>query len=370
MKARICSVLIFLSFLFSGCVFAKPRMPSDAQSLLSPAVEFGISHPPLKGTVGSDGVDALEFSSSALARFNVKWISTTEFWTWRQPTRNTFAWKIFDEKVAFAKKHSLQIFLVIAGDAPSWACSPAAPRDGEYCPLHDTESKNAFLAFVEELLRRSNGSLGAVAFGNEWDRGSWIGFPAEEFIERSNAVFDAAKRIAPQVKVVAGSLSVGYLQWEAACAGLIPKVVDMETYSGSEVTEYCAQKFPARNKKVQQVLRHLKSDAIDLHLYDDPENWTMYVERISRTWQGRSLWISEFGGPNQIAEPYSEAQHALKIANYVRAIRTLPASLALHFKLLEDGENYPTHLHSAFFRSDLSPKEEVIRAFLDEVNRK
>ncbi len=68
--------------------------------------------------------------------------------------------------------------------------------------------------------------------------------------------------------------------------------------------------------------------------------------------------------------PYSEAQHALKMANYVRAIRTLPASLALHFKLLEDGMNYPTHLHSAFFRSDLSPKEEVIKAFLNEIHRK
>jgi hypothetical protein len=209
--------------------------------------------------------------------------------------------------------------------------------------------------------------VGAVAFANEWDRPSWTSFPAEEFIHRSNLVFAAAKRFSSGLEVVAGSISVGFLQWEAACAGLITKVVDVETYEGEQVIDYCKKKFPARKQKVERVLQDLNFNALDLHLYDDPENWKMCVTRFAKTWRGRRIWISEFGGPNQNVEPYSEARHALAMIDYVRAIRDLPAIRALHFKLLVDGQNYPTHLNSAFFRRDLNPKEEVIRAFLNEI---
>ena len=171
-----------------------------------------------------------------------------------------------------------------------------------------------------------------------------------------NAFYAAVKAVEPDLTVVLGGLSVGWLAGLAALDGTVPWFGDAEgvARTGDDVRALLAEeeaRFASGPvdetplMRLATVLEGARYDWIDAHLYDQWEDFAAYVEalrsRLPATFAGRIV-VTEFGGPHPVAERHlSDAEHARMLERYVRTIDRLDVAFALHFRLVRS----PAALH-------------------------
>lgn len=101
--------------------------------------------------------------------------------------------------------------------------------------------------------------------------------------------------------------------------------------------------------KIDFILQNALYDEVDIHLYDDAENWGIYFQNI-QTMVQKPIIITEFGGPNVNIEPTTEAYQSERLELYIRTIDALDVQEAYYFKLVE-GTNNPAHSKSGLINN-------------------
>ncbi len=87
------------------------------------------------------------------------------------------------------------------------------------------------------------------------------------------------------------------------------------------------------NVEVLNILKNAKYDEVDLHFYDDPEYWGLYLSVMKTVIPpSKKTIISEFGGPNKYIS------NSYKLEDAISAVNNLKVEEAYFFKLVGLGD--------------------------------
>jgi hypothetical protein len=332
--------------------FAQPHAPADA---LEGDTEFGISF------VGLANEASRAVAARHLPRLGVAITRLDADWGFREPEEGTFHWSPMDARMDLLQELGVRAVVTFPADAPDWLRAGLdASRVNERSVALDAAGRTAFAAYVraflERYIQRNPGVVGWVQFGNEWASQAQYAGSGADFVRSQNAFYAAVKAVEPDLTVVLGGLSVGWLAGLAALDGTVPWFGDAEgvARTGDDVRALLAEeeaRFASGPvdetplMRLATVLEGARYDWIDAHLYDQWEDFAAYVEalrsRLPATFAGRIV-VTEFGGPHPVAERHlSDAEHARMLERYVRTIDRLDVAFALHFRLVRS----PAALH-------------------------
>ena len=142
-----------------------------------------------------------------------------------------------------------------------------------------------------------------------------------------------------------GGITKWPLVYLAGCQlGLIDEFYteEGELVSPSQKEAWCnSAEVIERNQRVKYVFINAKYDMVDIHLYDDPENWAAYVEALQSNLnlEDKPIILTEFGGPREqdprFGDPYDEEVQATQLQKYIDKLKELPVSEAYYFRLIE-----------------------------------
>lgn len=344
-------MLAVASLLLSVAV-AQPLAPAYA---LDGDTEFGISF------VGLADEASRAVAARHLPRLGVGITRLEADWGFREPEPGTFRWGPMDARMDLLQELGVRAVVTFPADAPDWLRERLdSARANERSVALDGAGRTAFAAYVraflQRYLERNPGVVGWVQFGNEWgSRANYVGSGAD-FVQSQNAFYAAVRAVDPDLTVVLGGLSVGWLAGLAALDGTVPWFWDAEgvVRTGDDVRALLAEeeaRFAAGAvdetplARLATVLGGARYDWVDAHLYDQWEDFAAYVEalrsRLPDAFAGRVV-VTEFGGPHPVAERHlSDAEHARMLERYIRAIDRLDVAFALHFRLVRS----PAALH-------------------------
>ena len=313
----------------------------------------GMSFPPYSNE------EQIEFTVDELDNLSVDRMRIAIDWRDREPVQGDFYWTPMDYRMEQAANNSIKVFLTIISLAPDWAVAG-----------HGTEGANfideaALQTFIETLLNRYD-NIELIQFGNEWESGTEDGSvyntqnSAEKFVAYTNILYDAVQRLSPETKVVLGGLTRTYPICEYfADDGVYPDFSGIQLANGAtldwlhERVDKIKSDYASDGLKtvVEYVLENADYDIIDIHLYDDPENWPKYLSTIPGD---KPVLVSEFGGPNSEFENTNANYQAERMDDYIDAIEQLPIIEAYYFKLVETEASY--HSDSGLFYSSYAVK--------------
>ncbi len=323
----------------------------------------GISFPPYSGR------REIGFTIRKMQELSLDRMRLDVDWRYREPEKGVFYWKPMDLRMEKAHENHIALFLTIPSQAPPWAALPPG-KDGS-----SRFDEEALKHFIEELLLRYD-NIEKIQFGNEWetdhpDSPAYGDYDSiKQFVLYNNILYDSVKRLSPETQVVLGGLTRTYPMMEAFVQeGRYPDFSGLELAKGA-TEEYLrgridkiAGDYKARDVKgnVEYVLKNARYDMIDIHLYDDPENWSEYLSVLP---EDKPVVVSEFGGPNSEFESTAPSYQAKRMADYIAAIEGLPIVEAYYFKLVDSDLSY--HRDSGLYRANLRPKpaKDVFSALL------
>ncbi len=351
-------------FLLLGLMVHSPLVSSGEREPVTPGprarsaygdsgIMAGLSFPPFSGG------DQIAFTLDKLDRLSLDRIRIALDWGDREPVRGRFYWEPLDARMTAAREHHVSVFLTLSSTAPEWALLEPG-RDGA-C-LMDEE---ALKVFLEALLTRYD-NIDKIQFGNEWEAGSEGGttytdsLSVEKFLVYTNLLYDGVREFSPRTRVVLGGLTRTYPLAEYFLKrGAYPDLSGLtlargfsETYLKERMDRSGAD-YEARGIKgnVEYILENARYDILDIHLYDDPENWPAYLSVLPKD---RPIIVSEFGGPNSEWEKTDASYQARRMEDYLNAIEALPVSEAYYFKLVDSDASY--HRDSGLFDKRLRGK--------------
>jgi hypothetical protein len=177
-------------------------------------------------------------------------------------------------------------------------------------------------------------------------------------------LYDAVQEYSPDTEVVLGGFMTMSLRFLAGCNGLVSSFYDDDgnLYDQTFFDSYCLDEIVTDVvARVDSVLKFAKYDILDIHLYDDAEQWDEYFYNFSDT-ISKPIIVTEFGGPNVNIEPYSEAYQSERLFQYISVLDDLPISEAYYFKLVE-GSNNPAHVKSGLIASSTLIEKEAYYLF-------
>ena len=340
-------LLMVCALIFISCEKPEEQIVLDKDFALN-HVALGISFPPVSDEAQRN------FTKPLLDELKVKHIRFSEEWMFREPSEGTFHWETLDARINWAFDNGYRILLTIQSNGPAWACGSL--QNSNSCVYSNTAQ---FKNYIEQLLQRYAGKISKIQFGNEWQAAFWYIGSAQEFTEANNIVFNAVQAYSPITKVVLGGFTAISLRFLAGCNGNIDSFYDDEGvfYDTSFFSDNCTgQEFKAISDKIAYILDNAQYDELDIHLYDDVENWDEYYANF-RSMTLKPIIVSEFGGPNMNYETYSDAYQSERLYAYIKKLDSLEIAEAYYFKLVEGTDN-PSHEKSGLIReSDLSKKE-------------
>ncbi|WP_394747653.1 glycosyl hydrolase [Spongiimicrobium salis] len=328
-----CIVSSFLAL--SSC--SSNTVISESPPETSPlGISLGISFPPVAD------VQQRNFAAPLLNELKVKRIRIGENWSLREPVAGNFNWEPLDERMQWAEDQNISILLTLQSNGPNWACS--ALQNDNSCVFMDNAP---FKRYVEQLLQRYPNTIEKIQFGNEWQSDFWYIGNAEQFVTVSNIVYDAIQEYSPETKFVLGGFTTISLRFLAGCQGLIDVFYDDEgfRYDRSFLDNNCTSPVIQSVKdRISYVLEHARYDLVDIHLYDDVDNWPIYYTHF-KTLVQKPIICTEFGGPNVNLEPETEEYQANQLVQYIETLEELEVEEAYFFKLVEGSAN-PAHARS------------------------
>lgn len=301
-----------------------------AQDTCLTNLTLGISFPPV--------ADASQrtFAKTHLDILGVNKIRFAENWSLREPTQGNFNWASLDERIDWAFDNKYEVLLTIQSNAPAWACS--AIQNPQSCVFVDN---NDFKIYIDSLLQRYTGKIDRIQFGNEWQAEFWYAGSAQDFIEANNILYNSVQAFSPTTEVVLGGFTTISLRFMAGCNGLVSSFYDDEgfLFDATYLSTNCPTPLIQDVKnRIDSVLQYALYDVLDLHLYDDVEQWDEYYLNFSDTIT-KPIIVSEFGGPNVHFEPSSDAYQTDRFFEYVKKLDSLGISDAYFFKLVEGTAN-------------------------------
>jgi len=308
---------LILAIVAASTCLCRGAVPGTLRHLrvVGPRTEdlrLGLSYPPLAD------VEQRTFTAEHLRALGVRHIRYETRWALREPRRGRFDWAPLDARMAFCERENLSLMLTVRADGPDWAVR--APRNPQSAVIDDT---TAFTNFIARLVQRYPGAIDKIQFGNEWHATYWYAGTAEDYVRSQNLLYDTVKAYAPGIEVVLGGFSVGALRALAAIDGLADSYMheDGRVYSGEELTKrLTSARAMTFRRRVGEVLASARFDVLDLHLYDDPERWQLYVATMRRRVPGKPIIVSEFGGPHAEREPTTAAYQAERLRYYIQAL--------------------------------------------------
>ncbi len=319
-------------------------------------VKLGISFPPVANT------EQRNFTAPLLKELKTVPIRIGENWDFREPTQGSFNWQPLDDRINWAANNGFEVLLTIQSNGPSWACSSLSNDNS--CVYNDN---NAFKNYIEKLLQRYPNKIAKIQFGNEWQSDFWYIGTEQDFVVANNIVYDAVQQYSPNTTFVLGGFTTISLRFLAGCNGLISDFTDDDgnTYDQSFLDANCSSNLIQTTKaRIDYVLANARYDEVDIHLYDDVENWSIYYDNFKQMVQCPII-VTEFGGPNVNIEPSDEYYQAKQLKKYIQKIDELAIEEAYYFKLVEGTAN-PAHANTGLIRgADLQKKEsfEVFKRF-------
>ncbi|HBK70095.1 MAG TPA: hypothetical protein DDZ39_00290 [Flavobacteriaceae bacterium] len=304
-------------------------------------VSLGISFPPV--------ADAQQrtFTKPHLDNLQVKKIRFGENWSFREPTQGNFNWQPFDDRINWAYNNGYEILLTIQSNGPDWACS--ATQNTRSCVFNDN---NDFKNYIDLLLQRHPNKISKIQFGNEWQSDYWYIGTAADFVEANNILYTSVQENSPNTKVVLGGFTAISLRFLAGCNGKVSSFRDDEgvLYDTNFLATHCPTPIIQDViTRINTVLQNAQYDIIDLHFYDDVEQWDdYYLNFLEMT--TKPIIVTEFGGPNMNYETYSDKFQAERLHQYIKKIDSLQITEAYFFKLVE-GTNNPAHAKSGLIEN-------------------
>jgi hypothetical protein len=354
-KLTLCVLLLVIGLYLYQDTPARPSIKDEIiqNNTLRPT-PLGLSFPPVSS------IEQLEFTKSALEDLQINRLRFAEDWTRRARTPDTFSWEPLDTRMQWAEDNKLEVFLTIQSNGPEWQC---AAKNDKSCVFSDTI---AFKKYVEALLQRYPNQIEKIQFGNEWQTTHWYAGTAEQFVIAANIVYDAVQQHSSRTVVVLGGFTTSSLRFLSACSGKTDKILmDDGTYiTGKDITSVCASDtYKQGLRRIETVLEYTKYDEVDIHLYDDPEQWPAYHQVIT-TLTDKPILVSEFGGPHSLSEPTNATYQADRLQEYLTTLDALNITEAYYFKLIE-GTNNPIHQNSGLYTPKLEkkPSYDVLRQY-------
>lgn len=356
--------VIILAVVFVGCFDFNKKKIKTKNTMMTENDFFGISFPPVKNQ------KELDFTFTKLQDLGIGKVRFETNWKFREPKRGEFNWDPLDRRIDFFNEHKISVLLTIASDGPEWACGE---RNEESCVF---KSKEDFRKFISMLAKRYANRIDRIQFGNEWEM-KFVG-SAEEYIEYSDIVYEEVKRNSPQTQFVLGGLTRSAVLYEELCLNetkldfsklelLENKTSDeMFSFMKKRMCEKSRDKYEIAYRATNFVLEKARYDLVDLHLYDDAENWQVYVERLKKRTK-KPLIVSEFGGPSPDFEIYSDEYQAKRMEVYIKTMQKLSIEEAYYFKLVDSPRSY--HAKSGIIFEDgkrHKPAYEVLKRLMNE----
>jgi hypothetical protein len=288
------------------------------------AVEFGISFPPIENSTHQ------KYTSQFLDELGVKSIRSSVQWKLIERKKSIYSWQAWDQRIEWAAKNNYRLFLTIESDAPEWAAGALRNKQSAIY-----KNKSDFERFVSMFAKRYTGKIEYIQFGNEWQIKYWYVGTEDDFVQAANIVYNVFKQYSPKTIVVLGGISNAFMQTYSLYENKIKaykngtKIVTIDT-----LKQWDKSIVNASLKRFNTVMEQTHYDYIDIHLYDDWNNWSAYVSAIQANKPDIPLIISEFGGPD-IECPYSDSLHATELKQYLATIEKLPVKAAYYFSLTE-----------------------------------
>ena len=346
-------VLFFIALPLFSC--GEPALVLEGSYAVYGATDIvaGMSFPPFANA------RQIDFTLRELKKLAIDRMRIAVDWRIREPLQGDFNWEPLDQRMQAAQENNISVFLTIASVGPDWACLP--PGSDGACLLDET----ALQTFIEALLVRYP-NIDKIQFGNEWEAGSADGTAyidqdsMEKFVTYTNILFDTVQQFSPDIDVVLGGLTrtmpiVEYFLKNGrypdfSGISLVRGVTgqDLRDKMDTIKADYDAKGI---EQHIAYVFQHAHYDMIDIHLYDDPENWPAYLSVLPAD---KPIVVSEFGGPNSEFENTRPDYQAARMEYYIDAIEALPIIEAYYFKLVESNASY--HQDSGLFFSMLRMK--------------
>ena len=120
----------------------------------------------------------------------------------------------------------------------------------------------------------------------------------------------------------------------------------------AEDRDYCtSDDYLFFKQRFEYVVYNANYDLVDLHLYDDVENWPIYTQAALAYFPTDiPVIVSEFGGPNLFTEQtYSDQYQAERLSQYIEVLNEIGVQEAYFFKLVQSDSAHPSHRESGLF---------------------
>ena len=340
----VCIILLTLSFK------SNSMEPSVSSVYHLQNIKLGISFPPVRNQ------EQLIFSNDKIRDLNVNHIRFAENWKHREPINNQFDWTALDTRINFFHDRSINFILTIQSDGPDWVKNNSSSNNKKSIAFNK-DNNVEFVNYLEKLLQRYRGKIKEIQFGNEWQSNWWYSGSKEEFARTQNLFYTTVKNVDPKISVILGGFSIDALRALAASQGLIEKYRndEGELIDSIKINKLLkTQKAKKYLSRINYVLENSRYDVIDIHLYDDPENWKYYLASIKSIKAGIPVIVSEFGGPNTKWINYSDSLHEKELVRYIKALDNMNIKYALYFELVES--RYANHEKSGLINKQLKNK--------------
>ena len=297
----------------------------------------------------------LEYSLSVMDDLAVNKTRILENWALREPSPGGYSWSGLDMRVNGIYNDNKEFVLTInplgtTDGAVSWYCQ-ADTANLNSC-IFKPEYEDDFARYIQAIIQRYPDKIDKIQFSNEWDSDVHFIGTAQDYVKYANILYDTVKKYSPQTTVSLGSITKWPLIYVAACElNLLGEFYnDGQLVSGSRRSSWCRSNTVInKNAKVAYVFANAKYDMVDVHFYDDPENWDEYMTALQSRFNvnNKPVIVTEFGGPNANDtrfDAYSEEFQASELQRYLNALTSLPILEAYYFRMIEgegEGINHP-----------------------------
>jgi len=340
--------VLLMILVFVSVMFLMPNNSSNKkQNNITRTGEtvFGISYPPIQNQEQIDfTIDHMKKLDSELVRF-----STT--WKIREPVKGEYSWNGLDKKINSFYRNDISILLTINSIAPEWECDV---KNEQSCTFKNSEN---FRLFIRELVKRYSGKIDKIQFGNEWNTEWHFVGTAEEFTEYTNIVYEETKKYSPNTEVVLGGVTRSVPLYLVVCEGQDTLKYPLYFNAGAkqvskaEAYEGCS----GSKQKVEYVIKNAKYDLVDLHMYDEYENWDEYYNALKKQ-VDVPIIVTEFGIEEGFSPKYNPGEsHSKQVEKAMQKLESLGVPEAYYFNLI-DGLSTGPHKNSGLITQALKEK--------------
>ena len=328
-------ILLLLVVIIVSC---QSRAIVDSPQLEQ--LELGLSFPPIANE------NQRSFTTKQLDALDVQMIRFAVDWRNREPEKGEYYWEPFDERMVWIEENDLSVVLTVQSIGPEWACDPELTNE-KSCVYTDLE---AFEEFVHALLVRYPGQIEKIQFGNEWISGYWFVGDIDAFITANNLLYDVTKKVSPETEVVLGGFATGTLHALAFCEGALDYIYLGDGTNSSDRSLCEMDEVQRGYDRLYGVAENAKFDLVDLHFYDNAEDWLVEYEVIQAYFTDDMKYIvTEFGGPHLGQEDYSDQYQAERLGLYIETLDAMGIEEAYYYKLVEGGSANQYHMKSGLF---------------------